>query len=113
MDNNELLKWIKYAFGELDALFSPNNIFEVIKTDQNILRCILLGGKFDTKEKTDSTHTRIKKFNQLIDPQLLELNDRELELAKLFLLGYLKKYVSVEEIEEISDELGAFIERDL
>ena len=61
----------------------------------------------------DSTHARIKKFNQLIEPQLLELNDWELELARLFLLGYLKKYVSVEEIGEISDALGTFIERDL
>lgn len=64
-------------------------------------------------EKTDSIHARIKKFNQLIEPQLLELNDWELELARLFLLGYLKKYVSVEEIGEISDALGTFIQRDL
>ena len=61
----------------------------------------------------DSPHARIKKYNQLIDPQLLELNDRELLLAKLFLLGCLKKYMSVEDIGEISDELSTFIERDL
>jgi len=64
-------------------------------------------------EKTDSIHARIKKFNQLIQPQLDELNDRELDLAMLFLLGCLQKYVSVEEIGEISDELGTFIQRDL
>ena len=114
MDNNELAKWGKYALGTLDELrFSPNDILYIIKTDQDILRCILLGGKFDEQGKDDSIHTRITKFNQLIIPQLLELDEGEQELTKLFLLGCIQKYLSVEQIEEISDALGTFIERDL
>ena len=63
--------------------------------------------------KTDSTHTRIKKFNQLIIPQLLELDEREQELAREFLMGYLMAHISIHEIEKISDQLGTFIQRDL
>lgn len=64
-------------------------------------------------EKADSTHARIKKFNQLIEPQLLELDEYERELATMFLIGYLKGHIPIYKIEEISDQLGTFIERDL
>jgi hypothetical protein len=48
MDEEELLKWINYAFGKLESpFFSPQNIFEVIKIDQEILKRILNGGKFE------------------------------------------------------------------
>ena len=56
---------------------------------------------------------RIKKYKQLIESQLLELDDREKELATLFLLGYLQGHIPIKLIEEISDALCIFIERDL
>jgi hypothetical protein len=47
MKETELLKWIVFAFGRIDEpLFSPSDIFEVVKTDQKILKRILLGGRF-------------------------------------------------------------------
>ncbi len=61
----------------------------------------------------DTIHNRIKKFNQLVEPQLLELDEQERELATLFLIGYLKGHIPIDKIEEISDQLGTFIQRDL
>ena len=64
-------------------------------------------------EKNDTVFARIQKFNELIEPQLAVLEDRALELATTFLLGYLKGHLPVEKIEEIGQELKKFIERDL
>jgi len=64
-------------------------------------------------EKNDTLYARIQKFNELIEPQLAMLEDRALELATTFLLGYLKGHLPVEKIEEIGRELKEYIERDL
>jgi hypothetical protein len=64
-------------------------------------------------DSTDTIFARIRKFNELIEPQLAVLENRELELATTFLIGYLRGHLPVEKIEEISRELKKFIERDL
>jgi len=113
MIDTELQKWIDSAFGKFDMpLFSPGNIFEVIKTDQKILKRILLGGKFETSSdiSSDTIHHRIKTYNRLIEPQLIELSPDELDKAHVFLLGFIIKFMTVEQIEEISDHLSKFIQ---
>ena len=111
----------KNAIEELDALLFSGDLSEQDITE---LKDFLTRWKRQIKEhedihallaadSNDTVHARIKKFNQLITPQLLELDEREQELATMFLIGYLKGHISVSEIEEISDALGTFIERDL
>lgn len=52
MNEDELQKWINYALGTIDApRFSPNDILEIIKVDQHILKRILLGRKFEEEGK--------------------------------------------------------------
>jgi len=114
MKETELSKWIIFAFGRIDEpFFSPSDILEVIKVDQEILKRILLGKRFIEPEAYDTIFARIQKFNELIEPQLATLEDRALELATTFLLGYLKGHLPIEKIEEIGRELKKFIERDL
>ena len=114
MKETELSKWIVSAFGRIDEpFFSPSDILEVIKVDQEILKRILLGKGFIEPSTYDTIFARIQKFNELIEPQLAPLEDRKLELSTTFLLGYLKGHLPVEKIEEISQELAKFIERDL
>ena len=86
--------------------------FEKAGTDKQTFS-ILYDAAIAEIAKTDTIFNRIKKFNQLVEPQLLELDDREKVLAEVFLLGYLKKYLSIKQIEEVSDQLSTFIERDL
>lgn len=64
-------------------------------------------------EKNDTIYLRIKKFDQLIESQLLKLNERDLELATIFLLGYLKGHLPIKKIEEISEALRKAIENNL
>lgn len=86
--------------------------FENIGTDKQTFS-ILYDDAIAEIETTDSLHARIQKFNELIEPQLAALVERGLELATVFLIGFLKKHLPVEKIEEISEQLKKFIERDL